>query len=204
MTFQRAVGSALASLALCATGAAAQTAPSETAAAAPAGEASAEPPSADCCTVPARTPVVLEIVEPVGSRTSRTRQTFALRLAEPIVVDGQVVAPAGTPGMGEVVHASRAGLLGRAGELILAARFIEIGGVQVRLRSLRMGRSQGSDPTNAMIAGSLVPVVSWFMPFVSGGDIEVPAGTFAEAMTAAETVLPPVATTDPDPSPQEE
>ena len=50
----------------------------------------------------------------------------------------------------------------------------------------------------------MVPVVSWFMPFVSGGNIEVPAGTFAEAMTAAEAVLPPLAAAETDPSQQEE
>src|SRR5688572_24566702 len=62
--------------------AAAPARPADAAAADPA------PAPASCCTIPARTVVEIEIVEPVGSRISRTRQNFAIRLAEPLTVDG--------------------------------------------------------------------------------------------------------------------
>lgn len=160
-------------------------------------EAAPSPLNAACCMIPARTLVEIEIVEPVGSRISRTRQEFAIRLAEPLVVDGRMVAPAGTPGMGEVVHAARARAAGKAGELILAARYLDVGGTRIPLRTFRYGRSQGTDNSGAVAVGGVVaaavlPVASLIGFLIPGGEVNVPAGTRANAQTAVVMMLPPV------------
>jgi hypothetical protein len=54
--------------------------------------------------VPAGTIIELEFIETLSSATSKTGQTFALRLREPITIDGQPVVPAGTMGGGEVIE----------------------------------------------------------------------------------------------------
>ena len=153
-------------------------------------------PASPCCTVPARTIVQIEISDTVNSKASRTGQSFAFRLAEPIVVDGQIVAPAGTPGVGEVVHAARARAGGKAGELILAARYLDLNGTRLPLRSLRYGRSQGADNSGAvavggMVAAAVLPVASVLGYLIAGGEVNIPAGTRAHAQTSAEITIAP-------------
>lgn len=161
----------------------------------PAQEAAAGTDAA-CCAVPARTPVEIEIVDAVTTRTNRTGERFAIRLAEPLVVDGQVVAPVGTPGVGEIVHSARAGAMGRAGELILAARYLELGQTQIRLRSLRFGQqgrdSSGGAAIASSVAGAVMPLASVVGFLIQGGHVNVPAGTRAHAMTAEAAMLPSV------------
>lgn len=159
--------------------------------------APAAPVAAPCCTVPARTPVAIEITDTVNSKANHSREAFAFRLAEPLVVDGRIVAPAGTPGVGEVVHAARARAGGKAGELILAARYLDLNGTRIALRSLRYGRRQGVDNSGAvntgnMVAAAVLPVASVIGYFISGGEVNIPAGTRAEAQIAAEIVLAPI------------
>jgi hypothetical protein len=165
---------------------------------APAGTTETVPtPHPACCTVPARTPVEIEIMDAVDSRANHPMDHFAFRLAEPLTIDGHVIAPAGTPGIGEVVHAARARFGGKAGELILAARYLDLNGTHIPLRSLHVGPRQGHDSsatvnTMGMVAAATVPVLSLVGFMIAGGEVRVPAGTHANAMTATETVLAPV------------
>lgn len=154
-------------------------------------------PEAPCCTVPARTVIEIEITDTVNSKTNSSRDSFAFRLAEPIAVDGRVLVPAGTPGVGEVVHAARARAGGKAGELILAARYLDYEGTRIPLRSLRYGPSQGRDnsgavTTGAMVAAATIPMAAMIGYLIAGGEVNVPAGTRANAQTATELVLAPV------------
>ena len=167
-------------------------APSEPAVSEPAAAASG------CCTIPARTPLEIEIVERVSSKANRPGDRFAIRLAEPLLIDGQVLIPAGTAGVGEVVHAAKGGAGGKGGELILAARYLELNGVRIPLRSFRYGPSQGTDKTktvNAMnvAAAAFVPALAFAGLFVSGGNVDIPAGTRANAQTAQPLDLAPAA-----------
>ena len=158
---------------------------------------------AGCCTLPARTLVEIEIVDRLNSKANRNGDRFAIRLAEPLVVDGHVIAPAGTPGVGEVVHAAKAGGGGKAGELILAARYLELDGVRIPLRSFRYGRSQGKDKSHSvavgnMVAAALMPGAAMFGFLVSGGNVDIPAGTRANAQTAQDFAAAPGATASTD------
>jgi hypothetical protein len=178
---------AVAALACAAAGAMAQQPPE---AAAVAGEAT------PCCTLAALTEIEIEVADRVSSKTSRPGDRFAIRLADPIVIDGHVVVPAGTPGVGEVVHAAKAGGAGKAGELILAARYLELDGRRIALRSFRYGRRQGKDKSGAvntgnMVAAAVMPAASLIGFLVKGGEVDIPAGTLANAKLAAATVLPP-------------
>ena len=96
-----------------------------------------EEPCADCVTIPALTPIKIELLETLGSKVSTSGETFPFRLAGPVLIDGKVAIPAGTPGVGEVVHAKKSGGSGAAGELVLAARYLDVQGRRLRLRSLK-------------------------------------------------------------------
>lgn len=149
-------------------------------------------------TIPALTPVRLELLAPLGSKISRSGDSFPIRLAEPIVVEGVVLVREGTTGMGEVVHAKKAGGSGSAGELVLAARYLEVCGQRLRLRSMHLssnGKSR-TDTVNALnVASAASPLpVGLFGFMIHGGQVNVPQGTIAEAKTAE--IFPPAATAD--------
>lgn len=198
MFYQRLAAATLAAL-LAATGPAhAQEAPPAPAAEAPARAeaAPAEAPAAPCCTVPARTPIEIEILDTVNSKANHNGDHFAFRLAAPLTIDGRIVIPAGTTGVGEVVHAERARFGGRAGELILAARYLELGGTQIPLRTLRFGPQHGRDSsatinTLNIAAAAAMPALSMLGYLIAGGEVNVPAGTHANAQIAAELTLAP-------------
>jgi hypothetical protein len=161
-----------------------------------AGPEAAASPATDCCAIAALTEIEIEIAEPVSSRTHRQGARFAIRLAEPIVVDGRLVVPAGTPGMGEVVHSAKAGGTGKAGELILAARYLDLDGQRIPLRSFRYGPRQGKDKSAAvntgnMVAAAVLPAASLIGFLVKGGNVDIPAKARATAKVAAATALPP-------------
>ena len=63
---------------------------------------------------------------------------------KPVAVDGEVVIPAGAACVGEVVHAAKAGFGGKAGELILASRFVRLGDREIKLRSFSAGNGTSS------------------------------------------------------------
>ncbi|WP_370034534.1 hypothetical protein [Qipengyuania mesophila] len=143
------------------------------------------------------TPVVIEILEPLGSKTSKSLDSYRIRLAEPIVVDGTEVVPAGAEGMGEVVHAKKAGGMGAAGELVLAARYLTVDGRELKLRSMELlETAEGKDrmgtvhALNVASAASPIPI-GLIGYFIGGGNIEIPAGALASAKLAAPFEIAP-------------
>lgn len=137
--------------------------------------------------LPSELPIVVEIATPLSSKTGVNDQYFAIRLAEDVVIDGRVVVPAGTTGQGQIVHAAKARAMGKAGELILAARRIDCGSVAIPLRTLRLSGTGVSNVGGAMVASLAVPFAG---VLVSGGNLEVPVGQRATAKVAAATTIP--------------
>ena len=141
--------------------------------------------------IPKLTPVEIEILEDLSSDKSKPLATFTFRTATPVLIDGFETIPAGTPGAGEVVHAKKAGLAGSAGELVLAARYLDMNGERVVLRSMRFAQA-GADRTktasaiNSASAAAPIPGLGLLGFAIKGGNITVPAGTIATAMTAQD------------------
>lgn len=141
-------------------------------------------------TVPALTPVIVRLEEAVSSNQNKPGDRFKIAVAEDVRVGEAVVIPAGSTGEGEVVHAARSGAGGKAGELIVVARFVRVGDQEVRLRSFALGVA-GKDHSNDAFASSFL--IGPFAMFVKGGVITVPAATLGTAKTALEFSLPVVA-----------
>jgi hypothetical protein len=156
--------------------------------------ARAETP-ARCCAVPAGTVVEVAVEQDLSSKDQHTGDTFAFQLAAPLIVDGRVVLRAGTPGVGEVIDAAKPGMGGKAGKLVLAARYLDDHGRRITLQSLRLA-ANGHDNTMTANAVGLTGFV--FMPLgfaglaVTGGNATVSAGTVASAKVAADLTLPPL------------
>lgn len=141
----------------------------------------------------AGTEVHLRLLQPVASNTHAHGDRFTLEVVEPINVDGVLLVPSGAQAIGEVVHAAKGGFGGRAGELILASRFISVGGQTIKLRSFSAG--SGENRVNLAMGLSFVVVGI----FVKGKDISLPAGTDVYAKVAEDSslraVAPPAETT---------
>lgn len=141
--------------------------------------------------LPAETEIHLRLLDAVASNTHKHGDRFRLEVAEPVIVDGQVVIPARAACTGEVVHAAKAGFGGKAGELILASRFVQVGDRALKLRSFSAGH--GQDRVDLALGLSFVVVGL----FVEGKNISLPAGTDVFAKIAADIefpVAPPVPT----------
>ena len=148
----------------------------------------AKPAHTGCCLLVNGTVVDIEIAEHISSQRRKRGEKFVLRLAEPLALDGHTVLPAGTAGVGEIIHAASSGGGGKPGELLLAARYLEFDGRQIPLRGFRIGAA-GKDRTQGAMAASMA--VGPFAHFIHGREIEIPAGTRANAKLAADTLLPP-------------
>lgn len=157
--------------------------PDDVAATAPADTATAHG-APSCCVLADGTLVQIEVVETLNTKTVQRGQRFPLRLVEPVYAGDTLVLPAGTEGEGEVVHAERARMAGKAGELILAARFLRTPSGNLPLRGMKLG---GAGESHAD-AAFWVPLVGFV---INGGQVEVPAGTRAQAKLAGPATLPP-------------
>jgi hypothetical protein len=150
------------------------------------GVATAQSPEVPPIVVPALTVVPIRIEEEISSSRHKPGDRFRIVVAENVKVGDAVVIPAGSAGEGEVIHAARPGAGGKAGELILAARYVRVGDIEVRLRSFALGVA-GKDRSEGALATSFV--AGPFAMFVKGGAVVVPPETVGMAKTALEIRL---------------
>lgn len=134
-----------------------------------------------------KTIVTIEISVPLNSKANHIGDTFPIKLVDPVLGPaGEVLLPSGTIGQGEVIHAARARALGKAGEMILAARYFRCGAVQVPLGHFKFGVA-GRDNTGTVVV--LTIAVSPLAAFIAGGEVNIPSGTRAIAKITADVAL---------------
>ncbi|MGH8028102.1 MAG: hypothetical protein ACREO0_15395 [Pseudoxanthomonas sp.] len=141
-----------------------------------------------CCRIADGTTVTLEILQPLNSALAKRGDKFRLRLTEPVLIEGNAVLVPGIEGVGEIVHAEKSRGGGKAGELLIAARYLEYPGTQVPLRGLKLG-GKGKDNTTAAMATAIA--LGPLAHFVHGREIVIPAGTLVQAKIAQELQLAP-------------
>jgi hypothetical protein len=148
-----------------------------------------------CCVLQEGSAVAVQLVDRVSTQSAKAGEAIAIRLAAPVIVDGQVVLPVGTPGAGHVVQASGPGLGGKGAKLVVSADYITVGGGTVPLGGMQL-TGTGKDHTTAADIASLGGWFSLPLGFVgfavTGGEIEIPAGTNAAAKVAHTTNLRPL------------
>lgn len=130
-------------------------------------------------------PIVITVEAEIGSKISQSGEVFPIKLAQPVVVDGIEVLPAGIVGEGQVVHAKKGGMAGAAGELVLAARYLDHGGRRIPLRSFKFIEAgdeiltRGKD--NVGIASATNAVIGPLGFLIGGGNTVIAPGTAATA-----------------------
>jgi len=142
--------------------------------------------------------VQLEIVDALTSNTATIGQQVALRVVEPVSVDGAVVIPAGTSGVGEIIDVQQNGMAGMPGLLVVTSRHLDLNGQQVGLEGMIVGASG-----RAFSTGVAVAFIGTGAVFIRGREFEVAAGTRTQARLAggAPDVAPPVTGVNAAPSP---
>jgi hypothetical protein len=152
---------------------------------APAGHAAPDP--AAPALLPANAVVELEMVDAVSSQTSKRGDLFHMRVVQPLRVGERELVPAGTVAVGQVVHAQKSGAGGRGGELILAARFLEMPQGQVKLRASLGAAGAARVKSSLALSFAVGPLAL----FVKGKTVSLPAGAALSARIAADTLLSP-------------
>lgn len=83
----------------------------------------------------AGTPIALRLSEQLTTRNKKSvvGSRFQMEVADPVLVDGQVVIPAGSPATGEVTAAKGSGMWGKSGKMTARLLYVRANGRQIRL-----------------------------------------------------------------------
>ena len=144
-----------------------------------------------CCRAPAGMRVDIQVVDLITTKVVKKGDKFQIRLVAPIIVDGKIIVPAGVMGQGEVIDAAHGGLMGKPGELLLAARYLDYNGQRIPLRAFKLS-GRGDDNSDLALVVSMAGVPGAVVSiFIKGGEVVIPSGTRASAKLAADLTLPP-------------
>lgn len=152
--------------------------------------ASSAPAPAATIKLPMNTPVQFEFVTELSSKTNKNDDVFPIRLIAPVQIAGHDAIPAGTMGQGQVVQAAKAGFAGKAGELVVTVRYLDVGGVHVPLRRFRMGELATGEDRRGEAFGMSIAISPLLGFFISGGQKTIVVGTHANAIVSADTDIP--------------
>jgi hypothetical protein len=153
-------------------------------------------PAPACCVVAAGTEVAVALVDQVGTKRVKSGDLFPIRLAAPLIVDGQVVLPAGTEGVGRVVQSSGPGIGGKGGKLVVSAEYLSVPGGAVKLAGMQLtgtGKDRSTTANVLGLGGIAFAPIGLLGIAVTGDNVHIPAGTAAAAKIAETVTLPPVA-----------
>lgn len=140
--------------------------------------------------VPGGTTVSVMLTDKISSATANVGDTFAVKAADDVVVNGWIVIPKGAGGQGEVLSVDRAGSHGHPGSIGVQVDWIFAGdGEKIHLTSQR----KTQEGENKVGASSTMTIVSWAflgLPglfahnWVKGRDVELDGSHPIQAFTS--------------------
>jgi hypothetical protein len=129
--------------------------------------------------------VPLRFTQALSSKTAAEGDPVYFELASDIVIDGVVVANAGSKAYGEVSSVKKAGMMGKGGELNVRLDYLKVGDKKVHLRGNK-GKT-GNDST-----GSAVALTVLFGPIgliKHGHNTDIKEGTELAAYASEDATL---------------
>ncbi|HEY6916015.1 MAG TPA: hypothetical protein VI381_00060 [Allosphingosinicella sp.] len=102
----------------------------------------------------------------------RVGQRFRLEVAEPVMVNGVVVVPAGSPAVGEVTDVRNKGMWGKSGRIGARLLYLQVDGRQIRL-SGQLDDKGKTGTAGVVGAIAFVPVAGFF---ATGTSATIPVG----------------------------
>ncbi len=159
-------------------------------AAAPAPPAPPTPPQPKQVEIPARTSVTIRMIDSVDSEVNHTGEIFRASLDAPLVVDNEIVVPAGTDVYVKLVDARSAGRLSGRSELRLELVRMEFQGKSYTLSSSeyqQVGTSRGKRTAATIGGGAAIGAV---IGAIAGGGkgAAIGAGVGAASGTAIQVL----------------
>lgn len=131
---------------------------------------------------PMGTPVTLIMRTQVSTKDNKPGDRFYLEVAESISHRGQVVLPAGSVAVGEVVRADRNGHFGKKGKLDIRLLYVETPNGPVRLT----GRAADEGTSGTITSFATIALVSGLGFLIHGTSAHLPFGTTVTAYLAED------------------
>ena len=136
--------------------------------------------------IPKGTKLKVELLETANSKKYKTNQEVKFKMSENLIINGVIVIPKDTIGLGYVYEAQKAGGFGRKGVLKIAGKEIKtINNIVVPLKKGLTG--QGSTDGGAVAVAAAVSLIGGI--FMKGSNINYPAGTPFEVEVRENTDL---------------
>jgi len=156
----------------------------------------------------AQDPNVLRVGTPISFKMSETITTKGkklesgyrvhLEVMEPVMVNGVVAIPAGSPAMGEVTDVRNKGMWGKSGRINARLLYVTVGGRQIRLSGVF--DDKGVTGTAGVVAAiAFVPIAGFF---TTGTSATIPVGAGVKGFIDEEVALSvaaPASAADPAP-----
>lgn len=122
-------------------------------------------------------PVRLRTELTTNHKALRVGQRFEVETSEPVSLDGHLVIPVGTPGVGEVSSVRNKGMWGKSGHFDIRLLYLRVGDRQIRLS----GTLDDKGTAGGIGATAVSAIV--FLPagfFMTGTSARMPAGTIVK------------------------
>ena len=133
------------------------------------------------------TEVPLKLSEGVTTKGKKLKvgQRIHMEVAEPVMVNGMVVVPTGSPAMGEITEVRNKGMWGKSGHFTGRALYTTVNGRQMRLSG---GFDDKGVTGTAGVVGAiaLVPIAGFFM---TGTSAQLPIGAPVKAFMDEDVQL---------------
>lgn len=131
--------------------------------------------------------VTLRFAQDISSKTAADGDPVMFTLDDDLKVNGVVVAKAGSKAVGEVTHAEKSGMMGKAGALDIRLEYLKVGDTKVHLRGTK-GKEGESGTTGAVVLTVLFGPIGLIK---HGKNIDIKSGTSLHAFVSDDTALPP-------------
>ena len=133
------------------------------------------------------TEVNLKLMEGLTTEGKKLRvgYRFQMEVAAPVLVNGQIVVPAGSPALGEITEVRNKGMWGKSGHLTASVLYVTVNGRQIRLNGTF--DDKGVTGTAAVVGAILlIPVVGFF---TTGTSARIPVGAPIKAFVGEDVQL---------------
>ena len=134
------------------------------------------------------TPVPLKLSEELTTKGKKLRvgQRFRMETAEPVIVQGVTVIPAGSPAVGEITDARNKGMWGKSGHLAGRILYVTVNGRQIRLSGAFDDKGIAGG-IGAVAVSALVFLPAGF--FMTGTSAMLPIGTSVKGFVDEDVPL---------------
>lgn len=111
------------------------------------------------------TEVPLKLSEMLTAKGKKMKagQRIHLEVAEPVLVNGVVVIPAGSPAMGEITEVRNKGMWGKSGHFAGRVLYTTVNGRQLRLTGVFDDKGTAGGVGAVAASAVLIPVAGFFM-----------------------------------------